>query len=465
MKFKIFSFILILSFSLLLISNVSFPGRIIMDETYYATAGREIFSTEKEPNWENHPPLAKYLMGIGIKVFGFTGTGWRMGSVFMGILGIIGIYFLVKEISKKEEIAFLTVFLLGFEFLYFTMSRIAMLDIFVNTFIIFTSLFVWEYYERRRIRFLILSGVFFGLALSAKWTTGLIFPILFFLFLPEKKEKSENSKAKQNFWKKALILGSVIFIFYLIPYFPFLIKNGVYETATLQVKIFKNMASIADYKTAKTSPLSPFLWPLAPTNTLSSYGLYGKEIGTMSLIANPLILWLFIPLIIYQFSYALRKKSLNRFFILTIIFCLYIPWLAIDRVRYFYYMLPVMPFLCLLIAMTISDIWNFEKLKKTELIGKPVKKEKVDFLDKIIYLSDLVYFKVKTGKFYEKWQNFCEKLLQNKKLIKALIMSYLFLIVISFILFYPLLNELPTSFLYQKRVTFFWPFLTKHWEF
>ena len=126
--------IIVLTFSLTLLLNLQYPREICNDEFYYVPAGQTIWQTPNEPNLEHHPPLAKYLIGFGIMTVGNYSIGWRLIPALFGIIGLILVFFLTKEVlslsangDRKVTIFFslFAPFLLAFDFLYDRPSLLA----------------------------------------------------------------------------------------------------------------------------------------------------------------------------------------------------------------------------------------------------------------------------------------------------------------------------------------------------
>ncbi|HDD56792.1 MAG TPA: hypothetical protein ENG18_02080, partial [Nitrososphaeria archaeon] len=76
---------------------------LIFDEAHYIPAARRLLRGEAVNN--EHPPLSKALMILGILIFGDNPYGWR---TFITVTGAISIYLLGRigyEISKDEKLA------------------------------------------------------------------------------------------------------------------------------------------------------------------------------------------------------------------------------------------------------------------------------------------------------------------------------------------------------------------------
>ena len=77
----------ILSVALLLrVWRLKLPTGYIFDEVYYAKNAASLISSfvELDENGNSefvvHPPLGKWLIGLGIKIFGNNEFGWRISS-------------------------------------------------------------------------------------------------------------------------------------------------------------------------------------------------------------------------------------------------------------------------------------------------------------------------------------------------------------------------------------------------
>ena len=136
--------------------NLGQPHRIMFDETYYAKDAWAIMQHGYEVEWtENandeilsgnldvmlqqgdfiaHPPLGKILIGLGELGFGLTPFGWRFAAAVAGTLLVFFTIRLARRVSRSTLVGALAGVLLTFDGLAFTMSRIALLDIFQATF-------------------------------------------------------------------------------------------------------------------------------------------------------------------------------------------------------------------------------------------------------------------------------------------------------------------------------------------
>ena len=123
-------------------------GQLIFDEEYYVNAARVIlgwpvapdapYATAPagfDPNTE-HPPAAKLLIAASMWLVGDNALGWRLASVAFGMLSILLLYGVVRQLGAPPRVARLAAFVYAFDNLVLVHSRIATLDIFVVSFLL-----------------------------------------------------------------------------------------------------------------------------------------------------------------------------------------------------------------------------------------------------------------------------------------------------------------------------------------
>jgi 4-amino-4-deoxy-L-arabinose transferase-like glycosyltransferase len=78
----------------------------------------------------------------------------------------------------------------------------------------------------------------------------------------------------------------------------------------------------------------------------------------MLLTANPLLLWLGIPAVVFGAWQAWRRRSTALAFVLIAMCSLWLPWARVDRVAFNYHWYTVEPFYFLLLAYFLAELWN-----------------------------------------------------------------------------------------------------------
>lgn len=198
--------------------NLGYPKGLVFDETYYAKDAYTLWKFGYERTWPEdandailagnpdvfeqgaafvvHPPLGKWLIGLGEQLFGMNAFGWRFMPLVFGALLVVATIRLARRLSRSTLIGAIAGVLLTFDGLAFTMSRIALLDIFQATFLVAAvaaCLADRDHYRHRLADALdragvpdfggrfgpviwlrpwrLVAGVLFGLALATKWNS------------------------------------------------------------------------------------------------------------------------------------------------------------------------------------------------------------------------------------------------------------------------------------------------------
>lgn len=150
--------------------QLAMPPVIYFDETHYVAAARSMFE-HKRANPE-HPMLAKQAIAAAIWLLGDSPLAWRLPSSLAGAWGLFAFSRLVWFASGRRWAALAAMLLLASNFMWFVLSRIAMLDMVMAGFgmtglWLFASAIRLPKQGRWRLA---LAGIAFGLALGSKWS-------------------------------------------------------------------------------------------------------------------------------------------------------------------------------------------------------------------------------------------------------------------------------------------------------
>jgi dolichyl-phosphate-mannose--protein O-mannosyl transferase len=160
-------FIAIASFILRII-NLGIPKGFVFDEVYYVDGARDLLKYGVEVDGANpefivHPPVGKWLIASGVKIFGDNEFGWRFASAVFGTLLILLVARLIHVLFYSPLLTALGAALMSLDGLLLVHSRTALLDLFLT---FFTVLGVYLWHRNRHIW----AGIAFGLALGCKWS-------------------------------------------------------------------------------------------------------------------------------------------------------------------------------------------------------------------------------------------------------------------------------------------------------
>jgi dolichyl-phosphate-mannose--protein O-mannosyl transferase len=150
------------------IINLGSPKGLVFDEVYYVDGARDllIYGVEvsgADPEFIVHPPVGKWLIASGIKLFGDNEFGWRFASAVFGTLLILLFARLVHVLFYSPLLTALAAALMALDGLLLVHSRTALLDLFLT---FFTLLGVLLWHRNRHIW----AGIAFGLAIGCKWS-------------------------------------------------------------------------------------------------------------------------------------------------------------------------------------------------------------------------------------------------------------------------------------------------------
>ncbi|MDT9593633.1 phospholipid carrier-dependent glycosyltransferase [Nocardioides zeae] len=133
------------------------PREFSFDETYYAKhawsllnhgyvrdfpddADQRILDGDLEawsedPELVVHPEVGKWMIAIGIRLFGMDPFGWRFSAALAGALLVLVMCRLVRRMTGSTLLGCVAGVLLTFDGMHFVLSRLALLDIFLALFL------------------------------------------------------------------------------------------------------------------------------------------------------------------------------------------------------------------------------------------------------------------------------------------------------------------------------------------
>ncbi|KAF0133607.1 MAG: PMT family glycosyltransferase 4-amino-4-deoxy-L-arabinose transferase [Candidatus Saganbacteria bacterium] len=159
------------------------------------------------------PPLYAWLTAVLFKVFGFSEFIGRFWTAVFGVAGIALVYYFARAVFN-ERAAFLSALMLAVSPLYFVLSKMALVDIFLTFFIMLSMyLFYLGYKNPGQKKYFFLMYLSMALGTLAKGPLGLLIPALSIaLFLIIEK--------KAGFIKEMVPLkGLLFFILIASPWF------------------------------------------------------------------------------------------------------------------------------------------------------------------------------------------------------------------------------------------------------
>ena len=363
----------------------SYYNGMYFDELYHARTAYEHLHNLR-PYENSHPPLGKLLIMLGVAVFGMNPFGWRIVGALFGIAMLPVLYAFGKRMLKNTNYAFLLTALFAFDFMHFTQTRIATIDVYAVFFILLMYYYMYEYIQMnfftdglsKTLRPLALSGVFFGVGAASKWIcfyAGAGLAVLFFVSLGTRyREYSEaladgtksERKATGVFFQYALktLLWCVLFFIivpvtiYFLSYTPYYIYEAGQRTGSYGLSdMVKTCWSYQDFMFSYHSGLNAthpyqsswWQWPftLRPMWYAFSSSANG-QISTLTASGNPAVWWVStigaIVLLMQRCSGKIKPDRALQVICVGVL-ANYLPWVLVPRCTFIYHFFATVPFL------------------------------------------------------------------------------------------------------------------------
>lgn len=366
-----------------------------------------------------HPPLGKQIIAISEWVFGYTPLGWRLMTALFGVGTVLMTMALARRLSFSWQVATFAGILAVCDGVLLVSAKFGMLDIFQVFFIVAAAWALARDHQqmRERLHHALLSnemgtspfgprfgfrwwrftaGVFLGLSLAVKWS-GLYYIMFFGLLCVFSDLALRRKYGIRRYIVGTLIrdtpaaLASLVAVPVMIYVWSwrawFASETAVYRHAKVDGTIgedswlmhlpepvagwFYYHSSVLDFHASLTSSgghhhpwdSKPWAW-LAGARPILYYSSTDLECSgggecrkMLYLFGTPAIWWLVVPAVLWGlWSLIIRR---NRAFLIPLVgFAAgFLPWLAaFDRQMYFFYATAFIPFVIVLLALTLGQM-------------------------------------------------------------------------------------------------------------
>ncbi len=348
------------------------------DEIYHARTAYE-FNHDLTIYENTHPQLGKLIMALGVKLFGMTPFGYRCMGTLLGVLMLPILYLFIKRMFQSTFLSTVGTLLFAVDFMHFTQTRIATIDVFIVFFILLMYYFMYRFYEQSKeavnlkkyVLYLFLSGLMFALGISSKWTgayagVGLALIYAISIYNIWKQAKAEN----KNFGKiLAVLLSCGVGFFVLIPaavYFIVYIPYFICMKDPINLDSFMRINTHMFNYHSKLNDTHPFaskwyewILDLKPIWYYQSLNPYAEGIkGTIAAFGNPLVWIGGFAAVLYMLKDTINKKNGIGLFLFIAYIVQILPWIPVAEARttFIYHYFPAVPFLIMGICY-VFDIY------------------------------------------------------------------------------------------------------------
>lgn len=421
--------------------NLGHPREIVFDETYYVKDAWSQWNLGYPTTWPDkadalfvsgqtdvfttvgsfivHPPLGKWLIGVGMWLFGpDSSVGWRFSAAVFGTATVLILYFVARALSGSTAFATVAALLMAIDGLGIVLSRVSLLDVFLTFFIVLTFWFVLldrKAYLARLSRaigardegdpprawgplvwnrpWLIAAGAAAGAATAVKWS-GLYVIVGLGLYILI-SDAIERRRAGIAFWpvdtlRQGLVSVALVipiaFLVYLASWTGWLTTDGGYSRhaadaapatgfwswvpLSLQSLWLYHQAMYA-FHVGLSSPHSyaspAWQWSMLvrPTSMYWHQDKFGEQgcdqqsscVQAISSIPNPLIWWAGVAAVIYLLYRFVVARDWRYAFVLTGVAATYVPWLLYpERTIFQFYTVAIAPFMILALTFALRDV-------------------------------------------------------------------------------------------------------------
>ena len=350
--------------------RLSLPTGYIFDEVYYAKNANSLLSSAVELDAQGqaefvvHPPFGKWLIAIGIRLFGNEEFGWLFASVIFGTLSILLIYLIVKKLFNSEFLSITAALLMAFDGLNLVMSRVALLDIFLMFFILLSIYFLIT-------NNLWLSGSAIGLAISIKWSAAFLIPlVILFVVIYNKVTFRNLYKVVSQF---TLLPISIYFaswsgwIFSSQGWARQSESNVFASLWNYHLQILDFHQGLDDKHAYQANPWSWLVLGRPTSFYYESPSDCGAEKCAQEILAigTPLLWWISIFAVAITFGFLVTKLERAAAIILLGFAGTYLTWFFIQsRTTFYFYSISILPFLILALIYCFNQLLNIANYKK-----------------------------------------------------------------------------------------------------
>ena len=407
--------------------DLAYPSSLVFDETYYVKDAYSLWHLGYEGNWGAtaddtfnegdpyglltnpsyvvHPPLGKWLIGLGMFVFGAGNPfGWRIVVALFGIAAVWLTMKVAKIIFNSTIWSVVAGLFFAIDGVGIVLSRTALLDQILGFFVILGFYFLLK--DRQAVRlgswnrpWLLAMGLALGAATAVKWS-GLYFIAVFVIYVllsdanfNAKIHRSIELKSEgplpKRFWivpsmtqgiRSALLVTVPAFIIYLASWTGWFVTsdgwNRQWAIANPAKGIFSwvpdALQSLWHYHleiysfhvnlhTSHTYASNPLTWPfmLRPTSFFWDSKASGCFLDSasqdcssaISALGNPIIWWAAILAFGVLISSWFRTRDKTTSLIGLGLAAGYLPWIALmNRTVFEFYAIAFAPWVFLLLV-------------------------------------------------------------------------------------------------------------------
>lgn len=339
--------------------HFAFPGSLTWDEHHFVLNARNYI--QHAHDWNDHPPLGKLLIAIGMLLFGDHSFGWRIVPVCAGVASIFLSGLLAESAFEDHRAGFVAAAFAAADGFLIAYSRTALLDGMLTTLVLLTALLA---VRARTPWHMAVVGAVIGAASGIKMSgVALGLPALLLCW-----------RLRRPIWS-ALALGTAPVVYTA----AFSLGLRLAGEPSSPVDAWKKTIALVIQQAGATQFIHPltshwYTWFLPKRPITIRYDVVEPGIVRASTTLGNLILWWSAALILLVGSVlllrlavaAVRARSLHvpvgatsRGLVAIFLFALamLLPWIIGKRDSYIYHYLPTYALSLVMIAGVVARVY------------------------------------------------------------------------------------------------------------
>jgi len=391
--------------------HITYPRALLFDEAYYPPEAHELLIWGHEYNrgytFIVHPPLGKWLIAVGELLFHYTPMGWRISSAVAGTIAVVVLTRLARRLTGSTLLGLVAGLLLALDGFSFTLSRIGLLDVFLQMFVVcaVACLVVDRDSVRRRVQaattvpdlgfrlgprgWRIAAGFLFGCACAVKWS-GIWF-LAFFAVLSLFWDRAAwreagvprptRTAALRGLPGAAWALGLLPVLTYLASFTGWFLGESSQGKAWAQQhpdtafgfvpdslrSLWHQHAEWLRFHNGLSSPhpwqSNPWSWVIDarpillwnPQGLTDSAG--GQVVRYILMLGTPTLWFAFVPATLWLLWRIVARRDPAAIPVAVGIAAGWLTWFTnLERTMFIFYLAPAVPFFVLAITLALQDV-------------------------------------------------------------------------------------------------------------
>lgn len=297
-----------------------------------------------------HPDLAKLAIAAGIALFGDGPWGWRVPGALAGTALVALVFPLARRLGLSDEWALAALVLAAADPMLMLESRLAVLDVFAALGTVLAVYLALRCVQSGfRLWWLVASAAAVGAAVACKWSGLLAAPAVLLVVAPALVRGGRGRVRPIAAAGVLVLVPPAVYLLSSLPYFA--AGHGLVDWARLQWHMATFGWGVQGDRTFASRPIT---WPFDASPIWYAWSVTGR--GTVGLLAigNFVLWWAGIIAWVTLGLLALLRRDWRLGQAPALVAALYLPWLLTTRQTYIYYMVPVVPFIAVLVATGLA---------------------------------------------------------------------------------------------------------------